>query len=399
MRKYEIKILNALLDQYERSKSFIGANKQNQSFSKKITELIPDYADEAKYDVFSEVNEQVATLEKSRLILVKRCKRGKIETDVISSVMLNTERLTEAYTALGRLPKADRNHELLTLLEKYKDSNAVLRAFCNEQVKRINTNKKPQYSDDLFKLEQILKVLNEIEKVEEETFIRNFSVRVLGDSKAFEHIKAAVVSILCEYGDYPDKDCVIQDLNIVNNPGYVYVKGNGVITISGQKIDFKYLNGDLGLSSAMLDNIEKIEVAASKVITIENLTTFNTFTDKDAFVVYLGGYHNSIRRNLILKIYENNPDKAYYHYGDIDAGGFYILLDLRAKTGISFVPMNMDVITLEKYKDFTKRLTENDRVRLKNLLGGEFDAVIKYMLEHDCKLEQEAVEQPLMVGI
>lgn len=26
------------------------------------------------------------------------------------------------------------------------------------------------------------------------------------------------------------------------------------------------------------------------------------------------------------------------------------------------------------------------------LLGGEFDAVISYMLEHHCKLEQEAVE-------
>ena len=53
----------------------------------------------------------------------------------------------------------------------------------------------------------------------------------------------------------------------------------------------------------------------------------------------------------------------------------------------------MDVATLEKYRAFTKKLTENDRSRLKNLLGGEFDAVVRYMLEHDCKLEQEAIEQ------
>ena len=143
----------------------------------------------------------------------------------------------------------------------------------------------------------------------------------------------------------------------------------------------------------MLDDIEKVEISASKVITIENLTTFNSFVDRDAFVIYLGGYHNSIRRNMIRKIYENNPDKKYYHYGDIDAGGFYILQDLRRKTGIPFAPLNMNLGTIKKYKDYTKKLTKNDRSRLKNLLGGEFDEVINYMLENDCKLEQEAIDQ------
>ena len=66
MKKYERVILNVLLDQYERSKSFIGANKQNQSFSKKIEDLFPDYADAAQYDVFSSVNEQVQNLEIGR---------------------------------------------------------------------------------------------------------------------------------------------------------------------------------------------------------------------------------------------------------------------------------------------------------------------------------------------
>ena len=53
----------------------------------------------------------------------------------------------------------------------------------------------------------------------------------------------------------------------------------------------------------------------------------------------------------------------------------------------------MNLGTIKKYKDFTKKLTENDRTRLKYLLGGEFDEVINYMLENDCKLEQEAIEQ------
>lgn len=393
MKKYESAILNALLNQYERSKSFIGTNKQNQSFSKKIEDLFPDYADAAQYDVFSEINEQVLNLEKTGLISVKRKKRGRIETDVIVSVSLNIEKLSDTYRLLGRQPKADRNDEILALLNRYMDCTPLLHDFCREQMNRIKSNRKPQHSDDLAKFEQILKVLAEVEKVEEEVYIRNFSIRVLGDSKAFEKIKTSVSSILCEYGEYVDKEHVLENLNIVNNPGYVYAKGNGRISISGQVIDFSSLDGDLGLSSALLDSIEDVQVYASKVITIENLTTFNSYADKDAFAIYLGGYHNSIRRKLICKIHEQNSDKDYFHYGDIDAGGFNILLDLRTKTGISFVPFKMDVATLEKYKDFTKKLTENDKIRLKNLLGGEFDAVIRYMLEHDCKLEQEAVEQ------
>lgn len=393
MKRYESSILNALLDQYERSKSFVGKNVQNQSFNKRITDLFPGYADEANYELFSEVNLQVSSLEREGLITVKRKKRGKIDTEIISSVTLVANMLDECYRVLGRQPKADKNAAIKNLLNEYCDRTQLLSGFCEEQFKRLAENKKVQYSEDLEKLEQILKVLAEIESVEEETFIRNFSIRILGDSKAFEHIKTAVVSLLCEYGDYPDKECVLQDLNIVNNPGYVYVKGNGVITISGQTIDFGRLDGDLGLSSAVLDNIEKIEVSASKVITIENLTTYNSFVDMDAFVIYLGGYHNSIRRNMIQKIYVNNPDKKYYHYGDIDAGGFYILLDLRKKTGIPFAPLNMDSETIKKYKAFSKKLTEYDRTRLKNLLGGEFDEVINYMLENDCKLEQEAIEQ------
>ena len=281
MKKYESVILNTLLDQYERSKSFIGANQQNQSFRKKITDLFPDYADDAQYGVFSDVNEQVADLERMGLIFVKRLKRGKIETEIVSSVQLNVEELEKTYEVLDRRPKADRNGEILDLLELYSNRTPLLHNFCQEQANRIRINKKPQYSDDLNKLEQILRVLAEVENVENEVFIRNFSIRVLGDSKSFEKIKTAVAAILCEYGDYTNKDHVLEDLNIVSNPGYVYVKGNGRMTISGQTIDFGSLDGDLGISSALLDNVGNVEVFASKVVTIENLTTFFSYDDKD----------------------------------------------------------------------------------------------------------------------
>ena len=52
--------------------------------------------------------------------------------------------------------------------------------------------------------------------------------------------------------------------------------------------------------------------------------------------------------------------------------------------------MNVDI--LQKYQEYTKRLTANDRKRLIKLKERFHDDVIDYMLENDCKLEQEIVE-------
>ena len=120
MRKYEEKILNTLLDQYERSKSFIGTNGHNQTFQKKVVDLVPGYDDSAKYDLFKTVNEQIASLEERGVIEAKRLKRGKFETEVIFSIKLINEKIDECYFLLGRTPKADVNREIIELLMKYR---------------------------------------------------------------------------------------------------------------------------------------------------------------------------------------------------------------------------------------------------------------------------------------
>lgn len=109
-------------------------------------------------------------------------------------------------------------------------------------------------------------------------------------------------------------------------------------------------------------------------------------------MIYLGGFHNTAKREFIKKIYASNPGKSYCHFGDIDAGGFYILEDLRNKTGIHFESLYMDVQTLLEFKDYTKMLTAEDRKRLLKLgEREEFKCVVEYMLENDCKLEQENI--------
>ena len=388
MTNYKEIILNLLLDKYERSKSFTGDNKVEQRFSVKIAALFPKYGDEAEYDLFNALNEAVIALSEMDFVSFQCKKNG-----VIENVSLKFTRLYDAYAYLTRTPKAETNRNLIGLLEQYDGKNDLLTRFCTVQKERIAKNKKAEYFDgDIAEYEKLLKAVSMIFDVAEETFIRDFSIRVFGDSKSFEAIKGKVKRLLFQYGDFPDEETVLEDLNIVKNPGHIYMKGSALIQISGQTIDLSKLNGDVAISSALLPDVEKITVTGKKIMSIENLTSFHAFSEKDTFAVYLGGYHNTHRRRFIQQLFKDNPTTAYYHFGDIDAGGFYILLHLRNKTGVPFLPYHMDISTLQQYCDYTKQLTENDVKRLKKLADTEFSDTINYMLTNNCKLEQEAMD-------
>ena len=387
INKYERTILNTLLDKYEKSKSFNGDNKINQRFFVKIVSLFPKYDDHSNYELFQAVNESIDVLVRKDLILAKISK-----ANVCNEVSLNINNISQVYQYIGRTQKRDINNAVMILLAEYMYKNEILKRFCEAQIERIRANKSIQFfNDDLREFKSILVAVDNLLKVESETFVRDFSVRVFKDSKLLDQISPKIVNLLYEYGDFPEKDQVLENLNIVKNPTYVNFKGAGAIVLSGQRINLDLLNGDIAISSSMLEDIESIEITGKMVVTVENLTSFHMAEKKDVFLIYLGGFHNRIRRDFIKKIYLQNPDMEYYHFGDIDAGGFYILEHLRKLTGVNFKPYKMDLDTLSQYRNYSKSLTENDKLRLKRLKGNDFDEVIEYMLENDCKLEQEAI--------
>ncbi|MBQ7569226.1 DUF2399 domain-containing protein [bacterium] len=391
---YEKLFLDCLLDKYERSRSFSGDNARNQRFSLEPAKVVPQYADDADYDTYTAINQTVQDLECAGLAEADRLKSG-----VVRRVYLNLYQLDLAYRRVGRIPKRQKQLQAQDLLLPYSQRGDIVGRYCADQLQRLQQNKKLRHCDSAEELTNLLKVLGAIEGVEQETYERDFSVRVLGDSKAFGAMKAKTIAILMEYGDYPDgeapdRETILEELNIVRNPGHVFFKGGGILDISGQRLDCRQLSGDIGVSSALLDGIGSIEITASRVMTIENLTTFNAFSDDDCFAIYLGGYHNAVRRRFIQRIYAQNGQKQFWHYGDIDAGGLYILLHLRRKTGIDFRPYKMDIATLSGNLALAKPLSSSDAQRLRRLGGDypEFAALTGYMLEHNCKLEQEALD-------
>ena len=102
----------------------------------------------------------------------------------------------------------------------------------------------------------------------------------------------------------------------------------------------------------------------------------------------------TILRDFLRKVFEDNPEITYLHFGDIDAGGFYIHENLCKITRIPFGMWRMSKEELQdaRYKGCFLKLSPNDRRRLKMLADHEmYRDVVQYMLKNDVKLEQEIV--------
>ncbi len=408
LTKYQKRVLNKLIDKYEKSATFQGINKVHQSFYVTLGKIFTAYLDDAEYDLFTELNEDMLHLEESELVSLSW------DNGRVNRVDLRVDNIDNAYKVLFRTPRKALHEQLLNyfdeidkkLRNKCRDSISndmlnLVELYCkyiSAQRKRIDCNKSIEFYDYFEEYSDIWKVLLFLLENEEEIYVRDLSVRLFNDSKRLEAIRGKIESLLYTYGDYPDRACILEEHGIIKTPSYVMIKGNAIISLSEQRLDIGRLPGDIAFSTETLKNITDIDVTGNRVVTIENLTSFHRYDCKDTDVaIYLAGYHNRTKRDFLKSLYAKNPGIDYCHFGDIDAGGFYIYEHLKKKTGIPFITMNMDEDTFIRNKEYAKRLSSNDRVRLKKLLemykkrNDDNYYTVKTMLDTGMKLEQEAV--------
>ena len=383
VNKIEAKILNSLIDSYENSKTFLGENKNQQSFKVVVSKLFPKYEDDSEYEVYKEINFILENLKQKKFIEFKAERSGKVK-----SVYLIQDSIQIIYDYIKRIPKAQINNQLNEIWDVFKKDLKYL----DEQTDNLLANKNIQFFvGDFTEYMDILVAVKSILENQSEIYIRELSVKLFNNSKRLEEIESSVRSLLYKYGEYDNKDTVLEEHNIIKTPSYVMVKGKGILHC-GQEINLTKIEGDIGLSTQTLKSLSFVELNGADVITIENLTNFHKYQSKDELVIYLGGFHNSVKRDFIKLVSKCNPNTKFKHFGDIDAGGFYILEHLINKTGLDFKPYNMDIHVLEKYKKYWIPLTENDKTRLKIFLSknSDYNEVIEFMLCNNCKLEQES---------
>ena len=397
MSDFGKKILNRLLDKYENSV----ISKKGSNRNIKITLNLKDkelstYVCKDSYN-YRDANDAILALYQQKgFIFVEKDQYGDFK-----SLSLNIAEIDSVYDFLRRKNPAEELCKICNVLDGEKSQGVIgnFVSYCNKWISQKYSFPK-LYFDSCEQLVDILLGIKEIQMLDKETKFRDFSVKVYGDSKKFEKLKSKIAKIFYDF----DEECIVDDFdeeavleifsekNLVRNTSYAIIKGDITFDLKGVIINLNQLGYEYCLSDEMIHDLRFIKTDAKKVITVENLTTFYDFSEKGYIVLYLGGFHNYTKRMLIKKLQESYPELKFYHFGDIDAGGIYILRHLISKTGIEFVPYKMDVDTLVVNKEHWKKLTDNDIIRLKKIDDDEFSELINFMLEHNCKLEQEAVE-------
>jgi len=391
MKNYKQFLLDKLIDSYESSKIYKGEiTRDNKIYFKFNNKNIKEYFDEYNYKYKEEIDIACEQLEKENFIKIHRTKG--YNSHIIDKVQLLESSVEGIYKYLKRKEKKHKEKDLITILKQYCERDDLLgrfTLFAEEKIEKNLSIKKYLDIENIEQCEDILKGIDNVLREENEIFKRNFSTKVYGDSKKYAHIESRVIKIIKDFSEEE-----IPSYNIIDNYTYVSFKGSIDLKLKNSNISANDFIGGIAISSKDIDNINEIKVCSNKLVTIENLTSFHNYNE-ECGVIYLGGYHNKVRQKLLFKIYEQNPTINYYHFGDIDAGGFKILVHLKKKTNIPFKSLNMDEETLKKYLNYSRELTANDVSEINRLLENkdyiEYENVLKALLKYNKKLEQEII--------
>lgn len=402
---YQNKILEKLLDKYERSKQPYDSTEKLRAIMIKPADIYKDYdSDYSDIDEQSEFETDISELVNEEYITIRRKEK------IISRIVLNVDSLDKIYILMKREPRKSAIQNEINLYKEWIGKNELINRYCTHQIELLESGKKAKY--EIKVAENLLRLLEFVLSNRQMILERELSIAVFGDTKIYEkEYRNKLLYILKTYGNYNDliseieeeKDnekeereeiehSILEELNIYSNPKYVYFKGCAEITFEDGN-SYK-LSSDIPIALPMdkLNTIKSFVIGDSAIMTVENLASYNRIYEKDYFVIYLAGYHNIAKQSLIKLIASQNDVKEWYHFGDIDPDGFLILENLKKKTGINFKPVYMSINELKKYEKYTKKLEDNDTTKAQGLINkGLYVDIMEYMLKNNVKLEQEIV--------
>lgn len=390
-------VLQLLLDQYEKSKTYTGDNVIKQTFS-----ISPDKVCHNYFDNFADVMEIEEFERDIRELSEKGLIKIIVQGNEINRITAVQEKISEYYRILGREEKRELLLRERKLYESYMGKCQVLDKYCEQQLAKLEKGNKADYQ--VKRAEELLRLAVRILENQEEILERELSISFFGDSKTFENsYRTAVCRILEKSGNYSEKLYGITDgrekeliilgeHNIHANPSYIYLRGYGEFELENGAILQTAPDYPIALSTQAVEGMKRFGIKGKEVMTVENLTTFHRMQSREVFYVYLSGYHNTLKQYVIKKIAAENPKLKWFHFGDLDPDGFYILEHLKSGTGIDFKTFHMSVADLELYKEFGKRLEKNDRKKAETLIErGLYREELSYMLRENIKLEQEII--------
>lgn len=395
---YREKILTQLADAYRRSKKDSGTNVIRRRTGIKPEKLYCAYrrndGDPAEIDALNEAAESCRML---GFITYK----GQKFSHEIDTIYLEDTKIEEVERYLkvhyGYESKQDKMQAVWNLIDEYEGKAPVADGVCEKMRVELEQNRMPaQYRQT----EDVLRALVFVENNQIPLYMREASQMIYGSSKYFEEKTSDIV---CKkLRSYLKRPCgpdemlneILEEYHIYSEQPCFRIKGEVVLKKREKEIDLSLFPGGIEFGADELLEIQEIRVCANKFVTVENKTAYFRCAEKDTVFFYLGGYANRTQRDFLKRVEQDNPRLRFRHFGDIDAGGFYIHEHLCRMTGVVFElwHMSKQELTDPQYADCLQELTAQDRRRLKKLAEKEqYKQTVEYMLERNVKLEQEIV--------
>ncbi len=319
----------------------------------------------------------------------------------VEKIYLSVEKLDAIYEYLKEeyaiIPQSMLSGQVKEMVGAYLCKGEIVQKYCNEILTQIED---PRFSIDAARIEANLKMLDFLEKNNENLYVREVSTLVYGDSKWFERNNYdEICAFLSNIDGLPVEegernDAVLGLFHVAPAEQEIFIKGAWKLEWNEFVLETAKLRGGVAIATSDIEHIQRITVNAAELMTIENKTSYQRMKDDSRAMMYLGGFANRHQLQFLKKVIHDNPDLIFRHFGDIDIGGFLIHRHLCRETNIEFLLYCMGIPQLkdERFQHCLKKLTDNDVVRLEALANDmTYREVLMYMKEHNVKLEQEII--------
>jgi hypothetical protein len=262
--------------------------------------------------------------------------------------------------------------------------------------------------------------------------LANFARRVTGSSKGlrpgegrYERVSDALlrhfpgIASLTEAEAPRDRDArrrlALEVFQIFRNdtPVDVLCYGHLVLEKRGKLLEEVRVHRELGEPARLLllhlRGARVAELRATRIVSIENETTFNDYVDwlhggaEDQIVLCSHGQANWAMVRLLRMLAEAAPGLPLYHWGDLDRFGVLILRSLRRRSGLPIEPLWMEADTFRRALPAGLPLPAGEREEIDLLLRQSPDAVGNDLLlairDAGCWIEQEAVAESCLQSL
>ena len=410
-KEWKEQLLSKLLDQYEKSVTYAGENKVKQVFSVKPSDIFKgynkDFLPPEQFFQEKEFERLIRQMESEGLIHVVPPNTG-----ILRQICAVPERWEDYYACLNRTEKNILKKRLeevyhrfcqCDLLEAY--GKEKLQTLKNSRARKLDEKKVEKEITEAEAIWNLVQFLKENQEKQRTTLEREMSEAVLHDSKQWEKIYRKKVCGILEYtGRYDEplaeleeererQTALLEEFYIYSNPAYIYLKGDARICLEDGRELRIYHDLPMSIPFETFQKAKSIQIRDAELMTVENLTSFHRLEREHIFYLFLSGYHTRTKQALLQRIARENPGLSWHHFGDLDPDGLAIAGHLIRKTGLPFQLCAMGVQELQRFQTYAKPLESPDRAKAEAMIkqGSSYAGILRYMLEHNCKLEQEII--------